>query len=907
MKIKTMTACILKVALPGILIAGMQTSFAAETGVSHEYAPLEWNYRGASLPETYYTPWLPLIAQEVTRYKVGFRLSSGTIGVKCPVKLTFKYDPANAKSGKDLQIKVKAELISANYKTFESAFGLYLPNEFQIGFFGISGVPDILPWYTLPWDLCEILGKVPLPDAAKNKVTAVCAAIANLGVNTGGTAALPLPGTAEYHDLRTLLDLNFTDFLSDQQKTQYINDLGICIFNKLSSALGSFDMGQLLLIIEAAKGVNEAGATTFLTDQCIKAAGKLTSLANITVEGDPFFKVEGVELSVLLRAYIPGGGGSGTYPLVFTASGQEKSITFRDITPFIQNGDKLIVTADNMSYRFKLRQGIVPKVKFSVVPVNNLNPYEKYVDLGTATRSFSESDYKLEIPLAPNTDIVQGLRVNAGCTSVSVNWTSPFTLLKGTVKAFDGINLIKTITENSFKLAHNVIVPGLAQKKSYRYTVECVNEQGQQVPGGEISGATISGNCPTKMENTTAGDLSLSNPSAQAGQDWVQLSWTTSRQASTEAFLSPSPDISVNYIASIKKLNGEVVTGWAGGRGGAREFVTDHSMKISGLEPGTIYYYNLRSWTFENNDETKQPLNNVGNMGQITTLPPPQQPLVKIKVVHQNGQAVADVPVNVTKSGDNSSVSFITGANGVTHPVPLSAGATYGFAVKNQGCYPDAAAPSLVVPATAAGELPAIQITLTDNTPKGAYVYDAQGRPVSGASASGGGKQATTDANGYYSFGAWLPTASAAITISKASFITKQITGVVAPCGKSRSFVVPDCILQSGVATLVVTVKNTTGWPVSNVSIAVSEGPTARGSVTTNTQGQAVWTCNFAENTQTHNLTVTATPPAAASLASSKTQVSIIGGVGQDVSLLCLPLPPPPPQSPAAKARGRYQ
>jgi hypothetical protein len=873
-------------------------SHAAEISASHEYAPLQWNYQGASIPETYYTPWLPLGAQTLTRYKIGFRLSTGTIGVKCPVKLTFTYDSANAKSSKDLTIKVKAELMPADYKTFESAFGLYLPNEFQIGFVGITGVPDILPWYTLPWDICEILGKVPLPDAASAKVTAVCALIANLGVNTGGKSALPLPGPAEYHDMRTLLDLNFTDFFTDQQKTQYMNDLGICIFNKLSSALGSFDMGNILLMIQVAKGVDEAGATEFLTDQCIAAAGKLTSLANITVKGDPFFKVEGVELSVDLRAYIPNGGGSGTWPLVFTASGQEKSFTFRDITPFIKNGDKLIVTADNISYRFKLRQGIVPNVQFSVIPAANLNPYEKYIDLGTAKRSFSESDYKLEIPLKINNDIVQGLRVNAGCTSMSVNWASPLMPLKGTVKAFDGQNLITTVSESSFKLAHNVIVPGLTMAKQYQFKVECLNEQGQQIPAGEITGTTISGNaatgtCPSRVENTTAGNLSMSNQSAQAGVDWIELNWQTNRNASTEAFVSPSPDISVNYIASIKKQSGEVVTGWAGGRGGAREFVTNHVIRVIGLEPGTVYYYNMRSWTFTDDNDTKDPQNRVGTMGQIATLAAPQPPTVKVKVIHQAGQTVADVPVEVTKSGAGSSVSYVTGADGFTNPIILSAGATYNFAVKNQGCYPDALAPSLTVPSTAVGSLTSTEITLTDKTPNGAYVRNAQGQPVSGAAVSSGGRQAATDANGYYSFGTWLPATVQTITISKPDFITKQIAGSITPCGKSRSFTIPDCILQSGVANINITVKNKSGGAVSNAQIRVKEGNGNPGFNLTDAQGKFTWTNDFTENTQTHNLTITATPTAATGLSSSVTQISIFGGTTQNVELVCLSLPPP--------------
>jgi len=67
----------------------------------------------------------------------------------------------------------------------------------------------------------------------------------------------------------------------------------------------------------------------------------------------------------------------GTYPLVFKASGEEKTITFRDINPFIQGGDKLVVAADQLAYRFKLKQGLIPKIKVSVLPDFNFSTPER--------------------------------------------------------------------------------------------------------------------------------------------------------------------------------------------------------------------------------------------------------------------------------------------------------------------------------------------------------------------------------------------------------------------------------------------------------------------------------------------------------------------------------------------------
>jgi hypothetical protein len=109
------------------------SAFAVDTTIPHSFPAIEWSFQGKPIPETHWSPWLPLGTQQVLRFSFGFRFSSGTIAAKCPVKLSFTYDPANAKSGRDLPIKVKAELLSSDSKTFESAFGISLPNKIQLG------------------------------------------------------------------------------------------------------------------------------------------------------------------------------------------------------------------------------------------------------------------------------------------------------------------------------------------------------------------------------------------------------------------------------------------------------------------------------------------------------------------------------------------------------------------------------------------------------------------------------------------------------------------------------------------------------------------------------------------------------------------------------------------------------
>ena len=51
--------------------------------------------------------------------------------------------------------------------------------------------------------------------------------------------ALPLASAAEYHDKRVLMEFKLTDIFTAEKKTEFLNGLGIGIYNKLSSKLGS--------------------------------------------------------------------------------------------------------------------------------------------------------------------------------------------------------------------------------------------------------------------------------------------------------------------------------------------------------------------------------------------------------------------------------------------------------------------------------------------------------------------------------------------------------------------------------------------------------------------------------------------------------------------------------------------
>ena len=877
------------------ILAGPFCGFATPTSVPKEFPPIEWSFQGNPIPDTYWSPWVPLGTQEALRFKLGFRFSSGTMGFKCPVKLTFTYDPQQAKSGQDFHVKVKAELVSASYNTWESAFGIKLPNKIQVGFFGITGVPDILPWWDLPWDFWDLVGYAPKVGSL------VSSAEDNIGVNTASKDALPLGTTKYYHDQRTLISVDPTTIMDayeggkwkkyQNKIDQFKTDRALKILERIPDDI--FD--GMLLTVQVYKRVDRAGAQDFLIGITKKGLDQVFKLAKIACVADPYFYIDGKSLRVNVRAYITNGKGSGVYQLNFTSPGQEQEFVFRDITPFVGSGDKLVLTVDDIMYEGKVWQGLTPKLDLSLWTVDALGCGEKLVDWVHAQRDYTETDFKAEIPVLISNDIIQSMRSSPGCTSVMISWSSPVTPLKGTVNTYDGTSLVKTVTESTFRTAHNVIVPGLTPGKSYRFTIDCAGEQGQQVPAGEVTDTTRTG-CPGRVESSTCGPLTLSNPSAQAGTDYLDFTWSTNQAASSEVMISPSPDISVNYVMSIKKQSGEVVTGWAD-RGGPREFVTSHSMRVTALEPGTTYYYNLRSRTFENNNnETSNPLDSVGFVGQIATLPPPAPPFVRVKVQFQN-TPVPNIPVEVTKTG-GSTVTFVTGSDGFTPQTLEEKGATYNYAIKNQGCYKDASISGGTVPSTATGEWSLPQITLESKAPQGAHVYDAKGLPVSGAAVTSSGKTATTDTNGYYTFGTWLPLSSTAISISKNAFITQQITGKVEQCGLTRTFTIPDCILQSGLTMLNITVKNQSGAAVNGAAVSIKEASAVMANLTANAQGKVSWTHSYTENTQEHKLTITATPPASAKLLPASIGVNVVGGSQQDIDVMCIPVPPPDTQAP---------
>lgn len=845
-------------------------TFCFATEVSHEYGPIEWSFMGKPVPETHWSPWLPP-PQVGFRFKLGFLISDGTITIKTPVKLTFRYDPDAARSGEDFIFQVKAEPAGANYNTFQSAFGISLPNKLQVGFVGVSGVPIELPWFDLPLDFWELVGKIPKVGEH------IASAVSNIGVNTATEGALPLGKTDSYHNQRNLISFALTE--------KSIEDMAPDVLGKIPEKVRT----NAVRLIKLANACSDSTALEKLQDYVEKALSVLYDAPTMTLSADPYFKLEGVSLRVNLRVFIPGGKGSGLYTLYFNSMNQFQSVNFRDITPFISPGDNLTIAVEDMAYEFRLVQGLTATVQISILPFND--NVEKTVTYTSAVFNAANDPFKIEVPILQSDSLIQSLRTNPGCTSVSVNWASPSVPLKATVKAFDGNTQVASVSESTFKTAHNVIVANLQQGRTYRFTVDCLNQAGQAVPGREVTATTVSGACPERVETPTCNTLTLSNPNAVAGPDYVDFSWMTNQLASTEVMFSPSPDLSLNYVMAVKKIGDIVTQGWVT-REGPRQFETSHSLRLAGLEPNTKYYYNLRSWTFINNDETNNAQDAVGFVGNITTLPGSPPPSVKIRVrsPSEGNRLIPDIPVILTKNNDlDFSVSVSTGPTGISNDVILDRGTTYTLQAQGGACY-EYGSTEITVSINAQGPLPEAVIDINRLPARKGFVLDSPNHGIADALVSGKDSQGVpisvrTSINGSWVINSGLNPGSHTFTVSKDGYRTTNVGITVTPCGR---FIGLPVMMVARNYTLNITVKNQTGQVVKNAAVLIKEGDATIAQLTTDTQGKTTKSGTFNDDNE-HTFTIAVTPPASTTvnILPGEDFVSIESASTRNVTVTC--------------------
>src|SRR3972149_406868 len=189
------------------------SSFTVAETLSHEYPPIE--YTIGSEPIELWSPWIPVGVQILLRLKLGICLSAGSIQIKNPIKVTLDYDSALAKGGKTLKLKFKAQAVSPAYNTFQSDFGIYLPNKIQFGLASATGIGSLLPWIDVPYDFWDAISNVPKVGEH------IANAAQQIGVNMASRDALTIGTSKSFHDARDLISFNLADaFITNADKNR---------------------------------------------------------------------------------------------------------------------------------------------------------------------------------------------------------------------------------------------------------------------------------------------------------------------------------------------------------------------------------------------------------------------------------------------------------------------------------------------------------------------------------------------------------------------------------------------------------------------------------------------------------------------------------------------------------------
>ncbi|MBN1493851.1 MAG: hypothetical protein JW938_06845 [Candidatus Omnitrophica bacterium] len=850
----------------------------ALTTLTHEYQPVEFSI--GSDPIELWTPWVPLFNQILLRLKLGLTLSAGSIIIKNPVKVTVEYDPNEAQGGKTLHLKFKAEPRPASYNTFQSDFGIYLPNKIQLGLANMVGIGSLTPWLNVPYDFWQLCGHVPKVGEH------IANASQQIGVNMASKEALPLGTSKSYHDARDLISFNLADaFIKDSDKNKVGEDIANAIPGK-TAILGT---------ISAVTGKSSADSKKFLIEKCAGILpGFVGKLATVSISGDPSYTVEGVNICLNVRFSLQtaSGGvkGSGTYPIYFTSTSQTKEIAF-GLTPFIETGDKVKIVIEKITYEFKLSQGLQFMCGLSLLP----SPAENYTKVLRYTQAVRDTaaEKTFEIPVEKSTSAMQLMMGHPGYTSAQIKFASPYIALKSSVDVFKGTtsaaNKVKTVRESEYKTSHNIVITDLLPKTNYNFIVNAADQSGgQHAWGSPVAVKTLDEDKGLTYQESTGDFKFVGTPTATAGYnqtdgDYIDFTWTTSRNGSTMVYYSPSPDISINYIAAVKRTNGTVTQGWVTSDDTPLELVSSHSIRVKGLDPGIKYYYGLRSMFYKNDDLNDNLLAKIGRTGNVSTLTPPPPPSVTVKAQGPNNTALAGAIILIKKTNDASfSSTAITGTNGITPEIILDKGSNYTFSLKDHPAYQDITSSALTVGANASGALSMVTMNLTKKPSPGGIVCNEQGAPIQGASITVGTKTAQTSSTGQYTVEG-LSKGTPTVNVTKNGYLNGSVKGAVDTYG---IFTAPPCVLVSQTATLAITIKDGAGAAVNGASIAIKEGSTSLGTVTTNSSGQATFTKTYT-NTQSHTVTLTVTPPSNSPLMASNETATIAAGETTEADIIC--------------------
>ena len=862
----------------------------------------EWDYLDRPSPKTYWGDWQPPTGQMGIRYRFGVRPSLLTISVRCPIEITVQCDQDQAVGGKTLALKVKARPVDAlDGKTFDSNFGASFPSQAQYGFFSCAFIPDILPWRDLPLDMWSCVGMIPKYGST------VVSAVENVSVSMQSEDALPLGDTpANYEDPRELISVDLKEFITDAEQAKDPEDWDIAqkTWNKIPSTVKK----RVKLAIKVATQVNDHTAENKALRYVGKGFEVISNAGVLALEGHPSWKVTGEALNLLVRVRIADRATSGVYPLTFTDSDEEQTIHF-PISPYVSNTDSLEVIVDSVTYCFKVEQCLKGHVIFSSAVDLEFGPDPKLADLARAVRTYDEDEAAtFTIPLQACTDTLSAFHGRGGRNAIQLWWASPVVKTKGKILyRKKNTGSWRSKKENAFKTAHTCFLTGLQKQTQYEFKLDAEDAAGNEYP--TLGPITVSTNNDQSIRFTSnklvQDDLEFDRqPTVTVNDNTATVKWKTSVNASTEVFLSPLSSFEL-YTSAIKHANGGVSVSGISSVSGDRELVTNHQIEIPNLEPGTKHYYVARSWTFEADDPSKNPLCNVHCTGSFTTDPLPEPPSMRVKV-QCDGDPLEGICVTSKQTGDHPLMTWTTGSDGRTEPIPVVQGERYTFAVADNPCFKDESVQKSFSN-SAHGEQSTRLLSLDRRSqPHSGRVLDLDGEPVSGASVSIDGENCTTSTNsaGYYAFDysdlrdAGLDTGDTVeLEITKDGYLEyhNTVAGTINGCGYLSA---DTCMLTNEMVPVTVTVKKIGDTAVSGASVLL-RSRTDTELPTTNSQGISSTSVPYGNlitcesNALVKKYAIVITPPEDSDLQSvTRRNVELAAGEQTDVEVYLPPIPP---------------
>jgi chitodextrinase len=165
--------------------------------------------------------------------------------------------------------------------------------------------------------------------------------------------------------------------------------------------------------------------------------------------------------------------------------------------------------------------------------------------------------------------VIEDVQVEVGITDATVTWTTDepadSRVVYGLTEAYE----LGEVFDGALVTAHSLELSGLQPETLYHYQVSSTDESGNTsaAPGG------------TFVTEPEAGDDQppvIENVQVEAGTNGATITWTTDEPA----------DSRVVYGLTEAYELGEVFDG---------ALVTAHSLELSGLQPETLYHYQVSS------------------------------------------------------------------------------------------------------------------------------------------------------------------------------------------------------------------------------------------------------------------------------------------------------------------------